>query len=114
MQKFIKTLFISSILFNIPFSYAQEAQQSPLPVSQNGAAVKPEKCDMMDPEKTTAHLKKMQEHMLAMHDLSTKILAETDPAKKQALMDQQLELLRAHHMEKMSNHRGEHEGHKKH
>jgi len=36
-----------------------------------------------------------QEQMLKMHDLSNKILAETDPKKQQALKDQQLELIKA-------------------
>ena len=60
----------------------------------------------MDPAKLTEHLKKRQEQMLLIHDLSNKILAEQDPQKKQALKDQQLELMRAHHMEMMSMHHG--------
>ena len=41
---------------------------------------------------------------LKMHDLSSKILAETDPAKQQALKDQQLELIKAEHMQMMNMH----------
>ena len=55
---------------------------------------------MMSPE----HLKAMQAHILAMHDLSTKILAEKDPKKQQALKDQQLELIKAHMAERMAKH----------
>ena len=50
------------------------------------------------------HLKMKQEQMLKMHDLSNKILAETDPKKKQALKDEQLELIKAEHMQMMSMH----------
>jgi hypothetical protein len=42
--------------------------------------------------------------MLKMHDLSNKILAETDPKKQQALKDQQLELMKSEHMQMMSMH----------
>lgn len=58
----------------------------------------------MDESKMMEHLKVRQEQMLKMHDLSNKILAETDPSKRQALKDQQLELIRADHMQMMSMH----------
>jgi uncharacterized membrane protein len=58
----------------------------------------------MDETKMMEHLKIRQEEMLKMHDLSNKILAETDPKKKQALKDQQLELIKADHMQMMSMH----------
>jgi hypothetical protein len=45
-----------------------------------------------------------QEQMLKIHDLSNKILAETDPKKKQALKDQQLGLIKVEHMQMMSMH----------
>ncbi len=47
------------------------------------------------------HLKMMQEHMLAVQDLGNQILAEKDPAKKEALKTKQLELLKAHHAQMM-------------
>jgi hypothetical protein len=58
----------------------------------------------MDDSKMMEHLKMKQEHILKMHDLSNKILAETDPKKKQALKDEQLELMKSEHMEMMSMH----------
>lgn len=58
----------------------------------------------MDETKMMEHLKMKQEHILKMHDLSSKILAETDPKKQQALKDQQLELIKSEHMEMMSMH----------
>jgi hypothetical protein len=48
-----------------------------------------------------------------MHDLSNKILAETDPQKQQALKDQQLELMKAEHIKMMSQHAGKGMNHKK-
>lgn len=56
----------------------------------------------MNDAQMTEHLRGMQEHMLMMHDLSNKILAETDATKKQALKDQQIELMKAHHQQMMS------------
>ena len=58
----------------------------------------------MDETKMMEHLKMRQEQMLKMHDLSNKILAETDPKKKQELKDEQLELMKAEHMQMMSMH----------
>lgn len=53
---------------------------------------------------TEEHMRSMQEHMLSMHDLSNQILAEKDPAKKESLKKQQLELMKAHH-DQMMEHR---------
>jgi hypothetical protein len=58
----------------------------------------------MDEAKMMEHLKIRQEQMLKMHDLSNKILAETDPKKQQALKDQQLELIKTEHLQMMSMH----------
>ena len=49
----------------------------------------------MTVEQKDQHLRAMQEHMLKMHDLSNQILAETDPAKKEQLKNQQLQLMKA-------------------
>lgn len=54
--------------------------------------------NMTDEEKDK-HFRGMQEHMLKMHDLSNQILAEKDPAKKEKLMKEQLDLMKAHHAE---------------
>ncbi len=58
----------------------------------------------MDESKMMEHLKIKQEEILKMHDLSNKILAETDPKKKQELKDQQLELIKAEHIQMMNMH----------
>ncbi|MGR8929233.1 MAG: hypothetical protein ACU836_01245 [Gammaproteobacteria bacterium] len=66
------------------------------------------KSDMpnMDPAKMAENMKQKQEHMLMMHELSNKILAEKDPKKQQTLKNQQLELMKAHHKHMMSMHHG--------
>ena len=85
------TIFV--LVFNSQVSAAVEQTQS-----------EPEM--KMDESKMMAHLnlKMKQEQMLKIHDLSNKILAETDPMKKQALKDQQLELIKVEHMQMMSMH----------
>ncbi|MDD5277116.1 MAG: hypothetical protein PHR16_13665 [Methylovulum sp.] len=50
------------------------------------------------------HLQAEQEHMLMMHDLSNKILAEQDSAKKEALKSQQRQLMKAHRAKMMAVH----------
>lgn len=47
------------------------------------------------------HLRMSQEHMLKMHDLSNRILSETDEKKKEQLKNEQLELMKAHHDQMM-------------
>ncbi len=106
MKQLIKTIILSVL---VSFGAVCSAQQPP----QGGGMGMEHDMGGMDPAKMTEHFKKMQEHMLVMHDLSNKILAETDPAKKQALKDQQLELMKAHHMEMMSKHHGKGMDHKK-
>ncbi|MCX7103743.1 MAG: hypothetical protein NTU70_00485 [Methylococcales bacterium] len=76
-------------------------------ISQVSAAVEQTQSEpemKMDESKMMTHLKMKQEQMLKIHDLSNKILAETDPMKKQALKDQQLELIKVEHMQMMSMH----------
>ena len=74
-------------------------------ISQVSAAVEQTQSEpemKMDDSKMMTHLKMRQEQMLKIHDLSNKILAETDPMKKQALKHQQLELIKVEHMQMMS------------
>jgi hypothetical protein len=61
-------------------------------------------------------LKQMQEHLLKMHELSSKILAATDPKEKDRLKAEQLELMKEHekqhhmmmqqHMQEMMKNKG--------
>lgn len=57
----------------------------------------------MSEEQLDQHLRNQQEHLLMMHDLSNQILNEKDPAKKEQLKKQQLELMKAHHAQKMEH-----------
>jgi hypothetical protein len=60
----------------------------------------------MEGDMNSEHLHKMQAHILAMHELSAKILAEKDPKKQEELKNQQLELMKSHMAEKMAHHHG--------
>jgi len=44
-------------------------------------------------------LKQKQEHLLKMHELSTKILAATDPQEKEKLKAEQFKLMKEHEMQ---------------
>ena len=57
----------------------------------------------MTEEQLDQHLRFQQDHLLKMHDLSTQILNEKDPAKKEQLKKQQLELMKTHHAQKMEH-----------
>jgi Spy/CpxP family protein refolding chaperone len=57
----------------------------------------------MTEEQRDQHIRSMQEHMLQMHDLSSQILNEKDPAKKENLKKQQFDLIKAHHNQMMEH-----------
>jgi len=86
-------------------SYAADPQQAAEPTSGMGTHQ-----DMgtmsccMTGEQNDQHMRSMQEHMLMMHDLSNQILTEKEPAKKESLKKQQLELMKTHH-DQMMEHR---------
>lgn len=104
-----------------------------LPISMMSSAAEPQKTDAapmkempmhqgmgmgmmmggMTEEQQNEHMRAMQEHMLIMHDLSNQILAEKDPAKKEALKTQQLDLMKAHHAQMMGHHQQKMQEHKK-
>ncbi|QPK64532.1 hypothetical protein IVG45_06125 [Methylomonas sp. LL1] len=109
MKHFSKIVIFSTLL---PLSFICGAEQPKEPATSGGKAMAPDPGGM-DPAKMEQHMKDMQEHSLMMHDLSNKILAETDPQKQQALKDQQLELMKAQHMKMMSGHSGKPMDHKK-
>jgi len=56
----------------------------------------------MSDEERDKHLRMYQEHQLKMHDLSNRILAERDEKKKEQLKNEQLELMKAHQAQMMS------------
>ncbi len=61
----------------------------------------------MSDEDKDKHMRSMQDHMLKMHDLSSRILAEKDSAKKEQLKNEQLQLMKAHHAEMMARHQAQ-------
>ncbi len=79
-------------------SYAAESPKAADPVKGMGMM------GGMTEEQQTEHMRAMQEHMLLMHDLSNQILAEKDPAKKELLKKQQLDLMKSHHVQIMEHH----------
>lgn len=101
MKHFVKIIVFSTLL---PFSIICSANPPHMGMGADQGK--------MDPVKMEQHLKEVQEQSLIMHDLSNKILTETDPQKRQALKDQQLELMKAHHMKMMSEHHGKAINHK--
>jgi hypothetical protein len=89
-------------------SSAEDVQKSPpMPMKGMGMGMHHGMGGMMagmTEEQKDKHMSSMQEHMLKMHDLSNQILAEKDPAKKEALKKQQLQLMKSHHAEMMESH----------
>ncbi|QWF72008.1 hypothetical protein KEF85_06005 [Methylomonas paludis] len=100
MKTLTKVILITALSALSGQSYAQQPSEHGMGMGSMMGGMQHD----ADPAKMTEHLKKMQAHMLQMHDLSNKILAETDPKKQQALKDQQLEIMKAHHMEMMAKH----------
>lgn len=112
MKTSLKTLILSTLLFFSANGIAQQAHHQMQAGGMGGKGMQHD-TGSMDPAKMDEHLRKKQEHMLMMHDLSNKILAEKDPNQQQALKDQQLELMKADHMRMMSMHHGKAMDHKK-
>ncbi|TAK60680.1 hypothetical protein [Methylobacter sp.] len=83
-------------------SSAAEPQKTDAPMKEKGMGMG--MMENMTEEQKDEHMRSMQEHMLKMHDLSNQILLEKDPAKKELLKNQQLELMKAHHAQ-MKEHR---------
>ncbi len=83
-------------------SFAAEPPKPEMPMKGMGMGMM---MGGMTEEQKNEHLRSMQEHMLSMHDLSNQILAEKDPAKKEALKNQQLELMKAQHAQMMEHHK---------
>ena len=95
------------ILFLLPISMAALAadpQKAPDPMKGMGMHHDMGMMGAMSDEEKEQQLKSMQDHMLMMHDLSNQILAEKDPAKKELLKKQQLELMKSHHAQMMQHH----------
>ena len=102
LKKMIVVLFLL-----LPLSMAGFAEDQMKPMKHGGASMKGMMGMMMDKteEQKDAHMRKMQVHMLQMHDLSNRILAESDAAKKQALKDEQVQLMKDHMKKMMAKHK---------
>lgn len=100
-----KTLALSTLLLVSTSGFAQQMHHQPSTAGK-GENVQ-HNMSGMDHSKMSDNMKEMQAHMLMMHELSNKILAETDPKKQQSLKNQQLEVMKAHHMQMMTKHHGD-------
>ncbi|EIC30278.1 MULTISPECIES: hypothetical protein [Methylomicrobium] len=90
--------FFLSLAFSLP-SHAGSTDTPDEPMSmQKGMGMKGPKSK----EELERHLRMNQEQMLKMHDLSNRILSETDPKKKEQLKNEQLELMKTHHEQMMT------------
>lgn len=97
----------AAILLLLPLgstSFAAEPQKAPEPPKDMPMHQGMGMMGGMSEEQRDQHMRAMQEHMLAMHDLSNQILAEKDPAKKEQLKNQQLQLMKSHHSQMMMKH----------
>jgi len=103
MKFVIKTFTLSALLIVSAAGHAENAKGGHMQHNMSG----------MDASQMTDRMQEMQSHMLMMHDLSNRILAETNAKKKQALKNQQLELMKAHHMQMMGSHHAQQPAEKK-
>ena len=96
---------IAGVLILSSFSTGAFSQEPPKGegMMQPGMKMHKGNMDGMSEEQKDQHMRAMQEHMLMMHELSDKIIAEKDPQKKQALKDQQLEMMKAHRAQMMGH-----------
>jgi len=99
-----KTLALSTLLLLSTAVLAQQMHHQPSKTGQSENMQ--HNMSGMAPAEMSDNMKEMQAHILMMHELSNKILAETDPKKQQSLKNQQLELMKAHHMQMMTKHHG--------
>lgn len=90
-------------------SFAAEPQKAGAPMKEMGMGM----MGNMTEEQRNEHMRAMQEHMLKMHDLSNQILAEKDSVKKESLKNQQLELMKAHHVQMREHRQQKMQEHKK-
>jgi hypothetical protein len=102
---------IAALLLLLPsmMSFAAEPQKADAPMKEMGMGM----MGNMTEEQRNEHMRAMQEQMLKMHDLSNQILSEKDPAKKESLKNQQLELMKAHHAQMMQHRQQKMQEHKK-
>ncbi|MFI3135682.1 MAG: hypothetical protein QX197_02785 [Methylococcaceae bacterium] len=98
----LSSVFFLVLMTTSMASHAVDAPQPPQPAT-HGAG--------MTDEQREQHFRAKQEQDLIMHDLSNQILAEKDPAKKEQLKNQQLDLMKTHHAQMMEHHQGKMKNH---
>ncbi|MGR9046948.1 MAG: hypothetical protein ACU83N_16830 [Gammaproteobacteria bacterium] len=103
----MKQLFNLAVVFILAsFSHGVFSQEPPVEEGMMKPGMRMHKGQMgggMTEEQKDQHMRAMQEHMLMMHELSNKIIAEKDPEKKQALKEQQLEMMKSHRAQMMGH-----------
>ncbi len=100
--KFTFALLILASLSSISFAEEPQKNQAAMPPMKGmGMHQGMGMMGGMTDEQKNEHMRIMQEHMLSIHDLSNQILAEKDPAKKEALKVQQLELMKTQRAQMM-------------
>lgn len=114
MKHLYKSTAVLLLLLPISMtSFAAEPQKAEEPMKEMGMSQGMGMMGGMTEEQKNEHLRSMQEHMLTMHDLSNQILSEKDPAKKEVLKKQQLDLMKAHHAQMMQHRQHKMQEHKK-
>ncbi|WP_236994033.1 hypothetical protein [Candidatus Methylomicrobium oryzae] len=102
--KITAATFFLSLAFSLP-SHAGSTDTPDEPMNMQQGMGMRHGMGMKGPkskEELEQHMRMNQEHMLKMHDLSNRILSETDPKKKEQLKNEQLELMKAHHEQMMT------------
>jgi hypothetical protein len=114
----LKNLINAALLATATCLPVLQAEEAPKPASPNGGhQMGGMGAGMMGGMMMNEdRLKQMQEHLLKMHELSSKIIAATDPKEKDRLKAEQLELMKEHekqhhmmmqqHMQEMMKNKG--------
>lgn len=88
------------VILSVAFNGGLFAQEAPVPEETPDKTKMVQKMQSkmgdMTEEQKDQHLRAMQEHQLMLHELSDRIIAEQDPAKKQALKDQQFQMMKTY------------------
>lgn len=88
------TAALLTAMFCLPAVHAEEAITKPAPAPAMGGMGSMGGTDMSSMMMSEDKLKMKQEHLLKMHELSSKILAATDPKEKERLKAEQLQLMK--------------------
>lgn len=104
MKSLVKSIAVSVLLILPWLSVSAGEQPSTKPQGQGSMQGMGQKGGMDMMGMSDEHMRAMQEDMLKMHDLMTRINAAKDPAERDRLKKQHLQMMKAHHA-KMMQHR---------